>query len=129
MPQISLIICLFLVGCSTPGEITIGDIKAKSGARMGGKTLLMAQKGDTKVVLIDDQEKSFQDFTSFGKWGITGWALTDLGRTAASAITSVKNTKTAAGVSNTAVKEATKGKAIDASVEQSRIAAEAAAIE
>jgi hypothetical protein len=75
-----------------------------------------------------NNEKSFSDSISGIKWLGGYWAASDITDTVSSALMSTTNSKTAAGVADTAVKEATKQSGIKASTDQAKIAAEAAAI-
>ena len=88
--------------------------------------MIYVKKGDTVIMAGADNEKSFQDGTSLGKFGLGAWVANNLIDTGAAAYQSVKNSKTAAGVTNTAAKEATKQSAIKATTDQAKIAAEMA---
>jgi hypothetical protein len=118
----------FLVACSTSNSVVVDGISIKSGSRVGGKDMIFVKKGDTVVMAGANNEKSFSDSISGIKWLGGYWAASDITDTVSSALMSTTNSKTAAGVADTAVKEATKQSGIKASTDQAKIAAEAAAI-
>jgi hypothetical protein len=76
-----------------------------------------------------NNEKSFSDSISGIKWLGGYWAASDIWSTGNATYQSVKNSKTAADVTNTAAKEATKQTSINATTEQAKIAAEVDAME
>lgn len=101
--------CLLSTSCTiSQPEVTVGDISAKGGKKFGGKQLIIVERGDTRLLIGDNNEQSFRDGTSLGKWGIAGWTLSDIVGTGASAAKSITATKSSAKVANTAVKEQTK---------------------
>ena len=121
--------CLVSMSCTISGpEVTIGDISAKGGKKFGGKQLLIVERGDTKVMIGDNNEQSFRDGTSLGKWGIAGWTLSDIVGTGASAAKSITATKSSAKVANTAAKEQTKQIGLQEVTKQKSIEAAAEAI-
>jgi hypothetical protein len=119
----------FLVACSTSNSVVVDGISIKSGSRVGGKDMIFVKKGDTVVMAGANNEKSFSDLGGVVKWGIGAWAATDIWSTGNATYQSVKNSKTAADVTNTAAKEATKQASINATTEQAKIAAEVEAME
>jgi len=86
--------------------------------------MIAVQKGDTTVVMADNNEKSFQDGASLGKFGIGTIGAVNIFDTAAATYNSVKNLATKSGVEKTALVEGTKKAGIQATTDQARIAAE-----
>jgi len=124
------ITCLVSTSCTiSQPEVTIGDISAKAGKKFGGKQLIIVERGDTKLMIGDNNEQSFRDGTSLGKWGIAGWSLSDIARTGASAAKSITATKSSEKVANTAAKEATKQVGLKEVTAQKGIELEKAALE
>jgi hypothetical protein len=119
----------FLVACSTSNSVVVDGISIKSGSRVGGKDMIFVKKGDTVIMAGANNEKSFSDSISGIKWLGGYWAASDITDTVSSALMSTTNSKTAAGVADTAAKEATKQASINATTEQAKIAAEVDAME
>jgi hypothetical protein len=107
----------------------VDGISIQSGNRLGGKDMILVKKGDTVVMAGANNEKSFSDSISGIKWLGGYWAASDITDTVSSALMSTTNSKTAADVTNTAAKEATKQTSINATTEQAKIAAEVDAME
>lgn len=121
--------CLLSTSCTiSQPEVTVGDISAKGGKKFGGKQLIIVERGDTRLLIGDNNEQSFRDGTSLGKWGIAGWTLSDIVGTGASAAKSITATKSSAKVANTAVKEQTKQIGLQEVTKQKSIEAAAEAI-
>lgn len=127
MKFLPIILFAALVSCNTPATVQVGDITVKSSGRAGGKGMIYVSQGDTQIRIADDNEDSFREINKTGRFGLGAAQLGSVARSGINAAASVKNAKTAAGVTNTAAKEGTKQAAIAAEREAARLAAEEAA--
>ncbi len=125
---VSILAAILCACSSTPATVTVDGITATSSKKLGGKQMIYVKKGETVVAIGDNNEKSFQDATSLGKFGIGAWALTDIFSTGASTYQSVKNSATKSSVESTALKESTKQIGLKEATTQKGMELEAAAL-
>jgi hypothetical protein len=128
MKRIIHLLPICLVGCTTPAEVQIGDLRVRSSGRAGGQGTLYVRHGATEISTSDNNEDSFRELNKTARFTGGVMAATNVANGITDAIKSVKNTTTAAGVTNTAAQEATKQAAITAEVEAARIAADSALV-
>ncbi len=124
------------IGCTnTPSSVTVdqsGVITATGAKKFGGKNMIYAKSGESTVIIADNNDDSIKELGKSFRFGAGALAATDIFNTVTGGLTSVKNTKTAAGVSTTGLKEktaqigleeATKQKALDIELEALKLGA------
>ncbi len=129
MKQITLFLGLALCSCTvTPATVKVDGIEATGSKNLGSDEMIYARKGNTEVAIASNNSRSFREGASVVKFGIGTWGLTDIWSTGASTYQSVKNSKTAAGITNTAAKEGTKQLGITEATKVKGLELEAAAL-
>lgn len=119
----------FLTACSTPASVTVGDVTVKTSGRVGGKGGMVVQRGNLEIRTWDNNEDSFREFGKTARFVTGAVQLAAVAKSGISAVSSIKNTKTAADASTAAAQESTKQAVIAAEREAARMAAEEAAAE
>ncbi len=129
MRSLLALIALCLTACNTPAVITLADgTSIKTPGRVGGQGIVSVTSGQNTVLVSDDNEDSFRELNKTGRF-LGGTAVFGgIAKTGINAFQKVSTAKTAADVSMNAAGEATNQAAIQATTDQARIAAEAAAL-
>lgn len=125
--KIALISVLLCASCNSPAKVQVGEVTVESSARAGGKGGIYVRHGDTEIAVLDNNEDSFREAAKTARFGIGATQLASVAKSGIAAVTSVKNTTTAADVSKAAGSEATAQTAIAADVTKTGMATESAA--
>lgn len=108
-----LLLCVFLVSCSTPSEITVGEMRIKTGNQVGGTSETLITNNGTTIYHRINNEDSFREAAKVAKLGIAVSGAKSIINSLGSTYQSVTNAKTAANVSKTGLTEATKQKSAE----------------
>lgn len=125
---LALIAAALLPACTSPAVITAGNVTVRTSGRLGGQGGLYVREGNTEIATYDNNEDSFREGAKTARFGIGAAQAASVIKSGISAVASVKNTTTAAGVSKAAGAETTKQAAIAAEREAARLAAAESAL-